>query len=846
MKPNFALSLLPEGITLLHRAAGGWRRVGTVPLDAPDMGERLETMRRLALALEPGGLRTKVVIPNDQIRYMSLDTGAINVDARWQAAREAMNGATPYALDELVIDISVDGPTTHVAAVARETLQEAEAFAVQHLFHPVSFVSIPGDQPFLGEPFFGPSEHAATLPGGDRVEADGVAIVVIGDAIPPSPPTGDDAAGDGASAAPDGSGDETFDPATQTGTADPLPGFASRRRRDAESAPDTSAPLAPLPEATPRLSIAPSVEDAPAPAGGPDVTAEATADREEVPAPTGVPKASPPARPDLPDTPRPVPISPRIEDLAPDDERGRLTLFGARRPAEPGAARGGPGLGLIVTAGLLVLLLLVAAWATLFLDDGLSGLLRRDRAAPPASSPAAVEAPAPVDTARDEPSGGEQTDKERADKKQTGTGAPETAVATAGDTPPGPEVDGTGPRQPVSQSPDDGPPPLPIAGLPAPRPVQLVQPQSAAEDPAATHAPGTATSPGEIDPDLTRADSEVPDAIRDRQDEETAAAGTAAGDIDVAAALTPERADAIYAASGIWLTPPDVPQTPSIISLDDLYLASIDRTDLSNDAVALPAPDELDTDRPPATANAPSVAGRAFEPESRALVTPSPEGTLNPDGILVYAGRPPVVPPPTPPRAEPETEAERLRKRLAGFRPRPRPAELTENAVTGPQQAAEPEKLARIRPRPRPETEAAAQTAAADTEGTELAVRTALRPRPRPAGLAARPATARPAVANATDPVPRAAPPAQPDGRTPATVARHATAENVISLRKVNLIGVFGTPANRRALVRLPSGRYQKVKVGDRLDGGRVIAIGERELRYQKKGRNLTLRLPRG
>lgn len=835
MKPNFALSLLPEGITLLHRAAGGWRRVGTVALDAPDMGKRLEAMRRLALALEPGGLRSKVVIPNDQIRYMSLDTGAINVDARWQAARAAMDGATPYALDELVLDISVDGPTTHVAAVARETLQEAEAFAVQHLFHPVSFVAIPGDHPFLGEPFFGPSEHAATLPGGSEIEADGVAIVVIGDAIPPSPPTGDDATGDDASAAPDDTGAAMPDPAAETGTAGPLPGFASRRRRDAGSAPDSSAALAPLPEAAPRLSITPSVEDAQAPVNGPDATAEAAADPEKEPAPTGLPKAPPLARPDLPDTPRPVLISPRIEDLAPDDERGRLTLFGARRPAEPGAARGGPGLGLIVTAGLLVLLLLVAAWATLFLDDGLSGLLRREPATAPASSPAAVEAPAPVDTAREGPAGGEPT----------GAAAPETAVATGGDMPPGPEVDGTGPRQPVSQSPDDGPPPLPIAGLPAPRPVPLVPPQGAAEDPAATHAPAPAASPGDTDPGLTRADTAALDAIRDRQDEESAA-DTAAGDIDVAAALTPERADAIYAASGIWLTPPDVPETPSIISLDDLYLASIDRTDLSNDAVALPAPAELDTDRPPAATDAPSVAGRAFEPDSRELVTPSPEGTLNPDGVLVYAGRPPVVPPPTPPRAEPETEAERLRKRLAGFRPRPRPAELTENVVTELPQAADRARLAQIRPRPRPEAQATAQTAAADAEGTELAVRTALRPRPRPAGLAARPAVARPAVATATDPMPRAAPPAQPDGRTPATVARHATAENVISLRKVNLIGVFGTPANRRALVRLPSGRYKKVKVGDRLDGGRVIAIGERELRYQKKGRNLTLRLPRG
>jgi hypothetical protein len=46
--------------------------------------------------------------------------------------------------------------------------------------------------------------------------------------------------------------------------------------------------------------------------------------------------------------------------------------------------------------------------------------------------------------------------------------------------------------------------------------------------------------------------------------------------------------------------------------------------------------------------------------------------------------------------------------------------------------------------------------------------------------------------------------------------------------------------------VRLPNGRYQKVTVGDRLDGGQVSAIGDSELRYQKGGRNLTLTIPSG
>jgi hypothetical protein len=42
------------------------------------------------------------------------------------------------------------------------------------------------------------------------------------------------------------------------------------------------------------------------------------------------------------------------------------------------------------------------------------------------------------------------------------------------------------------------------------------------------------------------------------------------------------------------------------------------------------------------------------------------------------------------------------------------------------------------------------------------------------------------------------------------------------------------------------NGRYVRVRVGDRLDRGRVVAIGETQLRYQRGGRNITLQIPAG
>lgn len=78
---------------------------------------------------------------------------------------------------------------------------------------------------------------------------------------------------------------------------------------------------------------------------------------------------------------------------------------------------------------------------------------------------------------------------------------------------------------------------------------------------------------------------------------------------------------------------------------------------------------------------------------------------------------------------------------------------------------------------------------------------------------------------------------------TTKTVAKKATVANAINLGSINLIGVYGSSSSRRALVRLPSGRFVKVKAGDRLDGGKVSAIGESQLSYEKKGKTIVLKM---
>ncbi|MCU0906692.1 MAG: hypothetical protein MUF73_04420 [Rhodobacteraceae bacterium] len=199
-------------------------------------------------------------------------------------------------------------------------------------------------------------------------------------------------------------------------------------------------------------------------------------------------------------------------------------------------------------------------------------------------------------------------------------------------------------------------------------------------------------------------------------------------------------------------------------------------------------------------------------------------------------------------------------------------------ALTAAQSAARSPDATTIRPAPRPsrpDAGTAAGTAAPEAAlfatATPQAVSASLRPVSRPAGLDAIAAAASVRIAPLPPPEPAAtarAPAAAPDAapqsdfdyddgepetasaapRIPssASVSRQATVENALNLRELNLIGVYGTSSDRRALVRLPNGRFVRVEVGDRMDGGQVADIGDRDLRYIKGGRSIVLSMPRG
>ena len=1027
MKPDFALSLSVEGIALLHRAPDGWRTAGEVPLDDPDLGAALAELRAKAEQLAPRGFTTKLIIPNDQIRYLAIDTGNVPAEDRFELGAAALDGATPYAVEDLAFDIAEDGPVTHVAAVANETLDEAEAFATEHNFNPVSFVAAPNGMGYPSEPFFGLTSQAAGWTGPGAVEPDIDAIDIVGPAIYPAPepepapepklepnpdpeaepkpepeakskrktpakaeparpapaepaaraakptrpPEKADAAPAETTPAPDATPDDpppAFHSARKRGgsapevptpvrtapppdpaslkpaeplaaelaeATAPVTGFSSRRRRRDAKSPATADEMA-LPAASGAAPGAPAAAEAPATpplssepgdGAGPILGTQDPADSSPTPAvaaPSGKPNGKVPAGltisgaragarpsadkpksstfgnfganalsgsrdenarsgiskffetlrekvsnttdsfsvaaenrrlaraeakaakdaakeaeaaaaarstpglgggfptgpdtlkspqksaaaksqpkaasanpfsaksdPPRPDTAKPVPskavaatgATAAAAQQPEDDEAKRMTIFGARENQQ---VRGKPRfLGLILTVVLLLLLAGVAAWAAVFVDGGLSSLLRRFDREPPAAV-----AVVPY--------------------------APETEVAVPAAVPDEPQV--------------------------APEPEEAVEeiiviPEAAPAEPA-------------------------PEPMADRA-----------------------QADALYAATGIWTGPPETPKPAPQVGVGDVHQVGIDHRALTRPTSALPElPDESgDAPLPQTAALTPdgSVAMDAVSPESNpedgAEAEKAPAETslaaLDPDVIGI---RPRIRPGDLVPEPAPEAEA----KVEADTDP------ATEAAVEVPEEtpAAEPVDPG-VRPRLRPESIVATPPAAEDpapeaddndnTEADEPAVNPAFdtatalavtrspTPRLRPEGLAARasPAPAATAAAaaaaastaavqEADDEPTRVASiaPQTVSPRIPSTanVARRATLPNAINLRRINLIGVYGTPSNRRALVRLQNGRYKKVRVGDRIDGGQIVAIGDSELRYQKNGRSMTLKIPSG
>lgn len=905
MKPSFALNLSHDGIDLLHRKNGGWHMVGTVQLDDPQMAETLALLRGTASELSSGGITSKLIIPESQILYTTVTVGATDPEAQRAEIRAALDGRTPYGVDELEFDWHLDGDVAQVAVLAQETLTEAEGFATEHGFNPVAFVAAPTSDQFPREPFFGATASAASILGNDvQVTPDEVAIDVARitalpvsapvpevevevepepEAAPEPAPEPSQEAEPQAAPEPDPT-PELIAPAPPPVVDDARPAFSTTRSKDAPATP-TARKSAPEGTVAPRLTLgmaeqsaAPRLNAAKRDAGVtsaelPDVIAPVLAEPAEAPKPEAPAKKTkaPKSKPAKAKTGKSWMLG-RPKSPDPTDKPAKTATIEPVKTVEPAPLPPVPDASPAVAK--------IAAKAV--------------KAEPPAP---ASKAPAKADTPADKPK----------DK---------TPVATAIAPPPAP-VDEAEAMTVFGARRKD----TPVGGKPKYLGLMLTLVLVLTMGAVALwsvlfNAQDTATLDQDAPAELT--DGAGPTA----QSEGTIALSedgtistvddTELADIEPESdpnavedtfEITPSVAQAIYATTGVWSLPPEVPDAPGTDTSDDVYVASLDPVITSQDAIGLPPSSQIGAPLAPIPQQAlPPRPGQVFTLNSDGLILPEAEGVETPYGVTVFSGNPGIAPRPRPiteepvetpatdatpedgaealateeppvaapaadlppappegvsPRARPDDFAENLeraqnggltRSELAEFRPRPRPASLQEQAeALRAQELAAAEAAAAALANAPTAADVDPATDSDPSDLGELQLASAPIPQSRPSNFDDAVAKAlKEAEQVASAPAVPASAVVTPSIPSSASVAKQATFENEINLGKINLIGVYGSSSDRRALVRLSNGKYVKVQVGDKLDGGQVAAISDDALRYVKRGKNVVLEVPQG
>lgn len=274
-----------------------------------------------------------------------------------------------------------------------------------------------------------------------------------------------------------------------------------------------------------------------------------------------------------------------------------------------------------------------------------------------------------------------------------------------------------------------------------------------------------------------------------------------------------EMAEKFYKENGIWQFVPyfRTPQIPG--NKYSLFDPVRDNMPAFEDAPSVSGRQQTYQEVPFKSPLSPVYQTRNIEVDTKGLVTPSKEGTLNPDGIIIYLGEAPV-----PARKRPKTLEQlpqnKIENELRKFKPKLRPKNMLEM-----QERARFGGLSRL--------ELSRRIPIQRTKGLERAIKDLVTSNKNQVTVAR---------------ISRAV----PDGESPPKVVKSAVNRNVIDLRKISLIGTSGRASRTNAIIRFPNGTIEKIKLGERLDGGRVVVITQDKLQYQKNGEIITLNLPNG
>ncbi len=935
MKPNFALVMSSESIKLVHRAFPTWHLVGDVNPGDPQISNKLIELRARAVSLEKTPMRCKLVLPQDHIRYLEVDAGDKGGDDLIQHVKDTLEGATPYKLNEIAYDWAVGGQTVFIATVPRKTLREAEKFAVQYNFDPVCFAGIPQTGQFVGEPFFGLTEHAASILEPDQnLDRETSAIRLnepLSKRVTISAPKSEEATA--------ANTDATLTPATEKGR-DTDPAIDAEIDQVHDTSVNKGAAKAPAVVHTPEKPTAKSA-----------ASHEPKDQKAKIqPRKTSKPETSA-AKPRKRVPASPI-TAPKKTGLSKNLNRYAFLSNSPRK---------------VATIAGLVALLGALGWASVSYlssaDEEVAVAASTPTNAPSAeqtdqtdmveSEQATEQTAAASDSA--DPQITEQSPVEADDQllSTPETAATEQAEATAS-TDPQVAEDTTPPTTAPSQQDDTA----------------VAQSEAQAEEPSLVQA----TTEGALTADGITIYAGRPETtppahfIKGPPPAETSTEATIIPAVD-GQNIIQATADGALTPEGIRVYAGQPKATPPAHFVKEAQVET--NTEVQTDTTSPDTEVSL-------TNTSEGTAPEANTPETTTTQTENPlgspdpipataDGARTPEGVLVYAGKPQITPPAhfikhtqdtetpeTPPAPEtlatgtetptetettattPETptttpdtaeetgprpksrpqsvvdmikEAEKAKEdavnsQLASLRPQKRPKSL----VPAPDEPAPQPEAKKVEPPPTPQpvkpTVPAQKSVVAQPQPQpqqpqvqkhptdpkvpeqpavaqpkpkpaipmrKEAVRRSLKPKDKPRTIKRIVREARAAPATAPTTPQKSTKPAvrgdrntrgassgsskvrvrsnetmRPSTRTPRHVAKRATEKNAMRFKKVNLIGTFGTKSNRHALVLLSNGQYVKVRVGDRLDGGRVSAIGNSELRYVRRGRNITLRMPKG
>lgn len=153
---EYALSFTSDAVHLMRREVvgdAGWQAIGSADFASASFRSDLAALRAGALNGDArGALPVVLLIPQDQILYTSLSVPS--GPSRDRAVGKALDGLTPYTIEDLSFDWTEEGADVRVAAVARQTLHEAQEFAMRHGFQGTTYSAQPDESEYPGMPVF--------------------------------------------------------------------------------------------------------------------------------------------------------------------------------------------------------------------------------------------------------------------------------------------------------------------------------------------------------------------------------------------------------------------------------------------------------------------------------------------------------------------------------------------------------------------------------------------------------------------------------------------------------------------------------------------------------------------